>query len=53
MGRASGTNGGRRGMYIGSLWKIQKERDHLEDQYIGGWTTLKWILDRMGWYGLD
>jgi hypothetical protein len=29
------------------------ERDHWEDQDVGGWTILKWILDRMGWYGLD
>jgi hypothetical protein len=32
----------------------QKERDHKEDQDVGVWTVLKWILrDRMGWYGLD
>jgi hypothetical protein len=24
----------------------------LEDQDTGGWTMLKLILDRMGWYGL-
>jgi hypothetical protein len=24
-----------------------------EDQDVGGWTILKWILDRMGWYGLN
>jgi hypothetical protein len=28
------------------------ERDHWEDQDASGWTTLKWILDRMEWYGL-
>jgi hypothetical protein len=33
--------------------EIQKEGDHGEDQDVGGWTILKWILDRMGWYGLD
>jgi hypothetical protein len=27
--------------------------DHWEDQDVGGWTILKWILDRMGWWGLD
>jgi hypothetical protein len=28
--------------------------DHMEDQDVGGWIILKWILrDRMGWYGLD
>jgi hypothetical protein len=25
----------------------------LEDQDVGGWTVLKWILDRMDWYVLD
>jgi hypothetical protein len=34
---------GRRGMYIGYLWEIQKERDRWEDQDVGGWTILKWI----------
>jgi hypothetical protein len=24
----------------------QKERDHFEEQDIGGWTILKWILER-------
>jgi hypothetical protein len=33
--------------------KSQKERDHWEDQDAGGWTILKWIVDRMGWYGFD
>jgi hypothetical protein len=31
------------------------EGDHLEDQDAGGWTILKWILerqDRMVWIGL-
>jgi hypothetical protein len=40
-------------MYIGYWWESQKERDHCGDQGIGGWTVLKWILDRMGWYELD
>jgi hypothetical protein len=34
---------GRR-MHIGYWWEIQKERDHWEDQDVGGWTILKWIL---------
>jgi hypothetical protein len=37
---------GRRGMHIGYWWESQKERDHWEDQYVGGWTILKWILER-------
>jgi hypothetical protein len=37
---------GRRGMRIGYWWDIQKERDHWEDQDVGGWTILKWILER-------
>jgi hypothetical protein len=28
----------------------QKERDHYEDQDIGGWIILKWILER--WDGM-
>jgi hypothetical protein len=27
-------------------WESQKERDHCEDQDVGGWTILKWILER-------
>jgi hypothetical protein len=29
-----------------TLWEIQKERDHSEGQDVGGWTELKWILER-------
>jgi hypothetical protein len=39
--------------YIGYWW--EKERDHVEDQGIGGRTILKWILERydgMVWIGL-
>jgi hypothetical protein len=45
---------GRRGMPIGCWWENLKERDHWEDQDVGGWAILKWILqrDRMGWDGL-
>jgi hypothetical protein len=39
----------RREMYIGYWWEIQKERDHWEDQDVGGWTILKWILREIGW----
>jgi hypothetical protein len=40
-------------MHIGYWWEIQKGRDHWEDQDVGEWTILKWILNRMGWCGLD
>jgi hypothetical protein len=46
MGRACTTNGGRRGMHIRYWWESQKERDHWEDLDVGGWTILKWILER-------
>jgi hypothetical protein len=45
----------RRGMHIGCRWESQKERDHWEDQDLGRWTILKWILERwngMGWIDL-
>jgi hypothetical protein len=35
-----------RGMHIGFWWESQRERDHLEDQDVGGWTILKWSLRR-------
>jgi hypothetical protein len=41
-------------MHIGCLLESQKERDHWEDQDVGGWTVLKWILERddtMVWIG--
>jgi hypothetical protein len=34
-------------MYIGYWW----ERDHWEDQDVGGWTILKWTLET--WDGVD
>jgi hypothetical protein len=37
---------GRRGMHIGYWWECQKGRDHWEDQDVGEWTILKWILER-------
>jgi hypothetical protein len=42
-------------MHIGYWWGSQKEGDHLEDQDVGEWTILKWILERrdgMVWTGL-
>jgi hypothetical protein len=32
---------------------MQKERDHQENLDVGRKIVLKWILDGMGWYGLD
>jgi hypothetical protein len=40
---------GRRGMLIDYWWESQKERDHWEDQDVGGWIILGWILER--WMG--
>jgi hypothetical protein len=33
-------------MYIEYWWESQKKRGHLEDQDVGGWIVLKWILER-------
>jgi hypothetical protein len=42
MGRAGSTNREKRNAYR-ILWKSQRERDHWEDQDVGGWTILKFI----------
>jgi hypothetical protein len=39
-------------MLIRYWWESQKERDHWEDQDVGGWTVSKWILE-IGWDGVD
>jgi hypothetical protein len=41
------------GILIYEGWESQKERDHWEDQDVGGWTILKWILREIGWDGMD
>jgi hypothetical protein len=33
-------------MHAGYLWESEKKRRG------GGWTILKWVLDRVEWYGL-
>jgi hypothetical protein len=38
-------------MHIGYWWESQKERDHWEDQDVGSWTMIKWILEVV-WYGM-
>jgi hypothetical protein len=53
MGRACSTDGGEEELHIGYWWESRKEGDHWEDQDVGGWAVLKWMLDRMGWDGLD
>jgi hypothetical protein len=37
---------GREEIHIGYWWESRKEGDHWEDQGVGGWTILKWILER-------
>jgi hypothetical protein len=42
-------------MHIGYWWESRKDEDHWEDQDVGGWTTLKRILeiqDGMDWTDL-
>jgi hypothetical protein len=42
-------------MHIGYWWGKPDGKYHWEDQGVGGWTILKWILekqDRMIWIGL-
>jgi hypothetical protein len=42
-------------MQMGYWWGRQKERDQKEEQYVGGWIILRWILeiqDGVVWTGL-
>jgi hypothetical protein len=48
MGRACSTNWNEKYIY---WWESQNKIDHWEDQEVGGWTILKWILER-GWGGM-
>jgi hypothetical protein len=45
MGRLYSKNGENM-MHIGYWWESQKERNHQEDQNVGRWTILRWILER-------
>jgi hypothetical protein len=45
----------RRGTLIDYWWESQSERDHEEDQDVGGWIILGWIWERWDgvmWTGL-
>jgi hypothetical protein len=39
----------RMGLHIGYWWESQKEREHYEDQDVGGCTILRRILERQDW----
>jgi hypothetical protein len=44
-----------RGMHAGLWWERHMEGDHWEDQEVGGWIILKWILEEqvgVVWTGL-
>jgi hypothetical protein len=43
--------GERRNVYRILLGKPEG-KNHWEDQGVGGWIILKWILDRIVWIGL-
>jgi hypothetical protein len=45
--------GEKRNGYRILVGKPEGKRDHWEDQDIGGWTILKWILREKGWDGVD
>jgi hypothetical protein len=38
-------------MHIGYWWESHNVGDHWEDQDVGGWLILKWILER--WDDMD
>jgi hypothetical protein len=46
MGRVCSTNGDEEECILLYWWERQKERDYEEDNDVGGWTMLKWILER-------
>jgi hypothetical protein len=45
MDRACSTNGEKRNAYRILVGKSEG-KNHWEDQDVGGWTVLKWILER-------
>jgi len=38
--------GGREHVFTGFLWGDLKERGHLEDPDVAGWTILKWTFKK-------
>jgi hypothetical protein len=40
-------------MLVGYWWQSQKERDHSEDQAVGGVDNIKMYLRKIGWDGVD
>jgi hypothetical protein len=48
MGRTCSTNSGGE-----ECREIQEGRDNWEDQDVGGWAILRWILREIGWDGMD
>jgi frataxin-like iron-binding protein CyaY len=46
MGGACSAIGGEQECIKEYWWESQKEGNHFEDQDVGGWTILKWILER-------
>jgi hypothetical protein len=40
-------------MLIGYWWESQKERDHWEDQDVGGVDNIKMDLTEIGWDAVD
>jgi hypothetical protein len=49
MGRAYGTYGRGEKSVQGFWWESPKERNHLEDQGIGGKMGTEWILGKLAW----
>jgi hypothetical protein len=33
-------------MHIGYWWENENERDKQDDQDVGGWIILKWVLEK-------
>jgi hypothetical protein len=54
VGGTCSPKGGKKEMRIGYWWGSQRERDHKEDQDVGGWIIrIKMDLLEIGWRGVD